>query len=167
VQSGLSAAAKANVGSRTAPMSVNPRCRWLRRYDPKMAFPIRQQPALAPILLLFGVRPGNATVLLDGGRLMARFGFFRGETSLVNITRWDITEPYRWWRAVGVRRTFGTQDLSFGRSAHGGVCLHFREPILVGRFRVTDLYLTVDDLAGLGAALTAHGVPGQDLRHRR
>jgi hypothetical protein len=93
---------------------------------------------------LFGVRPGAATV--------------RG---------WDITGPYLWWRAAGVRRTLGTRDLSFGGSAHGGVCLHFREPVLVGRFSVTDLYLTVDDLAGLGAALTAHGVPGQDLRNRR
>jgi hypothetical protein len=132
-----------------------------------MEFPFRLQPALRPILLLFGVRPGNATVWLDGERLAARFGFFRAETSLANIVGWDITGPYRWWRAVGVRRTLGTEDLSFGGSAHGGLCLHFREPVLVGRFRVTDLYLTVDDLAGLGTALTAHGVPGQDLRDRR
>ena len=132
-----------------------------------MEFPIRLQPALGPILLLFGVRPGNATVLLEGERLMARFGFFRADTLIANIARWDITGPYRWWRAVGVRHTFGTQDLSFGGSAHGGVCLHFREPILVGRFRVTDLYLTVDDLSGLGRAFTAHGVPGQDLRTGR
>ena len=130
-------------------------------------FPIRLQPALGPILLLFGVRPGYAMVELDGGRLTARFGFFYAETSFANIARWDITGPYRWWRAVGVRRTRGTQDLSFGGSAHGGLCLHFRAPILVGRFRVTDLYLTVDDLVGLGAALTARGVPGQDLRTRR
>ena len=132
-----------------------------------MEFPIRLQPGLRPILLLFGVRPGNAVVRLDGDRLAVRFGFFRAEISLANIVGWDITGPYRWWRAVGVRRTLGTQDLSFGGSAHGGVCLHFREPILVGRFRVTDLYVTVDDLAGLGGALTAHGVPGQDLRNRR
>ena len=131
-----------------------------------MEFPIRLQPALRPILLLFGVRPGNATVRLDGERLAARFGFFRAEMSIANIARWDITGPYRWWRAVGVRRTLGTEDLSFGGSAHGGVCLHFREPVPVGRLRITDLYLTVDDLEGLGAALTAHGVPGQDLRHR-
>jgi hypothetical protein len=132
-----------------------------------MEFPIRLQPALGPILLLFGALPGNATVLLEDDRLTARFGFFRAETSIANIARWDITGPYRWWRAVGVRRTVGTQDLSLGGSAHGGLCLHFSEPILVGRFRVTDLYLTVDNLAGLGATLTARGVPGQDLRNRR
>jgi hypothetical protein len=105
--------------------------------------------------------------VLNGERLAARFGFFRAETSLANIARWDITGPYRWWRAVGVRRTVGTSDLSFGGSAHGGLCLHFRQPVFVGRFRVTDLYVTVDDLEGLGAALAARGVPGLDLRDRR
>lgn len=74
-------------------------------YDPaQMEFPIRLQPGLRPILLLFGVRPGAATVRLDGERLTARFGFFRAEASLSNIVGWDITGPYRWWRAVGVRR---------------------------------------------------------------
>jgi hypothetical protein len=132
-----------------------------------MEFPIRLQPGLWPILVLFGVRPGAATVRLEPDRLSARFGFFHAETSLANIVGWDITGPYRWWRAVGVRRTLGTRDLSFGGSAHGGLCVHFREPVGVGRLNVTDLYLTVDDLEGLGAALTAHGVPGEDLRSRR
>jgi hypothetical protein len=132
-----------------------------------MEFPIRLQPNLRPILLLFGVRPGNATVRLDGVRLTAQFGRFRAETPLANITRWDITGPYRWWRAVGVRRTLGTHDLSFGGSAHGGVCLHFREPVRAARLTVTDLYVTVDDLAGLGDALAARGIVGQDLRVRR
>jgi hypothetical protein len=132
-----------------------------------MEFPIRLQPNLPPILRLFGVRPGKAVVRLDDARLAARFGFVGAETPLTNIARWDITGPYRWWRAVGVRRTLGTHDLTFGGSAHGGVCLHFRRPVRVGRFRVTDLYLTVDDLAGLGAALTTRGITGQDLRVRR
>ncbi|MHB8459152.1 MAG: hypothetical protein ACYDAK_06095 [Candidatus Limnocylindrales bacterium] len=132
-----------------------------------MEFLIRMQPGLRPILLLFGVRAGKAAVTLDDGRLAARFGFFRAETPVANIARWDITGPYRWWRAVGVRRTIGTHDLSFGGSAHGGVCLHFREPVRVGVLRVTDLYVTVDDLEGLGAALTDHGIAGEDLRNGR
>ena len=130
-------------------------------------FPIRLQPSLRPLLLLFGVRPGHATVRLESERLVARFGFFGAETPVANISRWDITGPYRWWRAVGVRRTLGTHDLSFGGSAHGGLCLHFREPIRVGRLGVTDLYLTVDDLDGLGEALTSLGIDGRDLRTRR
>ena len=74
--------------------------------------------------------------------------------------------PYRWWRAVGVRRTLGTHDLSFSGSAHGGVCMHFREPVWAARLSVTELYATVDDLIGLGDALTARGIAGQDLRVR-
>jgi hypothetical protein len=127
-------------------------------------FPIRLEPALRPILVLFGVRSDRATVQLDGQRLAARFGFFRAETPVGNIAGWDITGPYRWWRAVGVRRTLGTHDLSFGGSTHGGLCLHFRAAIPVGRLSVTDLYLTVDDLSGLGAALAALGIEGKDLR---
>ena len=131
-----------------------------------VGFPIRLQPGLRPILLLFGVRPDRATVRLDSERLVARFGFFGAETPLANIVGWDITGPYRWWRAVGVRRTLGTHDLSFGGSAHGGLCVHFREAVRVGRLSVTDLYLTVDDLDALGVALTAAGIEGHDLRTR-
>ena len=131
-----------------------------------MEFPIRLQPSMRPILLCFGVRRGNAIVRLDDERIAARFGFFGAETALTNVDRWDITGPYRWWRAVGVRRTIGTHDLSFGGSAHGGLCLHFRASVGVGRLRVTDLYLTVDDLDGLAAVLQARGIGGLDLRGR-
>ena len=120
---------------------------------------------MRPILLLFGVRRSRAVVRIEEDRLIAVFGFFRAETTLLNISRWDITGPYRWIRAFGVRHTFRTRDLSFGGSAHGGLCLHFREPIQIG-LTVSDLYLTVDDLEGLGAALTARGIPGEDLRGR-
>jgi len=68
---------------------------------------------------------------------------------------------------VGVRHTLGTHDLSFGGSAHGGICLHYRQRVRIGRLCVSDLYLTVEDLEGLGAALTARGIAGQDLRPRR
>jgi hypothetical protein len=67
-------------------------------------FPIRLQPGLWPILLLFGVVPGAATVRLDRERLTARFGFFRTEAALANIVGWDITGPLslverRWGQA--------------------------------------------------------------------
>jgi hypothetical protein len=37
------------------------------------------------------VRPGAATVRLDGERLTARSGFFRADVSLANTVGWDIT----------------------------------------------------------------------------
>ncbi|HEX7473354.1 MAG TPA: hypothetical protein VF323_09745 [Candidatus Limnocylindrales bacterium] len=130
-------------------------------------FLIRIQPNLKPILILFGVRDdGKARVRLADGQFTARFGRFEARTPLANIERWDIGGPYKSWRAVGVRRTMGTHDLSFGGSAHGAVRLHFREPVRAARLMNTELYVSVDDLLGLGAALTERGVPGQDDRVR-
>jgi hypothetical protein len=131
-------------------------------------FPIRIQANLRPLLLLFGVRDnGRAEVRIEGGQLGATFGLFGPRTPLANIERWDITGPYSSLRAVGVRRTLFSHDLSFGGSAHGGVRLTFREPVQAARLHNSQLYLTVDDLEGLWAALSARGIPGADLRAKR
>lgn len=127
-------------------------------------FQIRRQRWLWPILVLFGVLPGRAFVVLEDDRLFARFGFFTAHVALSNIERWTISGPYRWWRAVGVRRTLGRPELTFGGSAHGGLCLSMGERVRIARMAVRELYLTVDDLEGLAAALSARGIPGQDLR---
>lgn len=132
-----------------------------------MTFPIRLHRWFWPILLPFGVRPGAAWVRLEGGRVLVRFGFFRAETPLANIRSWDVTGPYQWWRAWGVRASVGKPELTFGGSAHGGVCLHLREPVRIARLDVRDLYFTVDDLEGLGRALADRGIPGRDLRTGR
>jgi hypothetical protein len=132
-----------------------------------VAFPIRIQPNLKPLLLLFGVHDdGRAVVRLADGSFTATFGRFELRTPLVNIERWDISGPYKSWRAFGVRRSMGTHDLSFGGSAHGGLRVHFRQPVRAARLSNTELYVSVDDLEGLGAALTERGIPGQDLRAR-
>lgn len=132
-----------------------------------VAFPIRIQPNLKPLLLLFGVHDdGRAAVRLADGVFTARFGRFELRTPLANIERWDITGPYKAWRAFGVRRSMGTHDLSFGGSAHGGLRVHFRQPVRAARLTNTELYVTVDDLDGLAAALTERGIPGRDLRRR-
>ena len=130
-------------------------------------FPIRIQPNLKPLLLFCGVHDdGRAKVRLADGQFTATFGRFGATTPLANIERWDITGPYNSLRAVGVRRSIRQHDLSFGGSAHGGLRVHFREPVRAARLMNTELYVTVDDLEGLAAALTARGIPGQDLRTR-
>jgi hypothetical protein len=130
-------------------------------------FPIRLTRAGWPILALFGVRPGAAHVRIDQDRLIARFGFSRAEFPLVNVERWDITGPYRWWRAIGLRGTLGQPEITYGGSAHGGVCLHLRTPVRIAGIGIRRLYVTVDDLEGLAAALTTRGIPGKDLRAAR
>ena len=135
--------------------------------EPAVSFPIRIQPNLKPILLLYGVHDdGAAVVRLADGQFSARFGRFEARTPLANIERWDITGPYKSWRVVGVRRTLGTHDLSFGGSAHGGLQVYFRQPVRAARLMNSELYVTVDDLEGLAATLTARGIPGQDRRLR-
>jgi len=136
--------------------------------DAPLEFPIRIQANLKPILLLFGVHDdGRAKVILADGEFIATFGRFGARTPLANIESWDITGPYNSLRAVGVRRSIPKPDLSFGGSAHGGLRVHFRERVRAARLMNTELYVTVDDLEGLGAALAARGIPGQDLRRDR
>jgi hypothetical protein len=133
-----------------------------------LEFPIRIQPNLKLLLLFFGVHDdGRAKVRLADGQFTATFGRFGATTPLANIERWDITGPYNSLRAVGVRRSIPRHDLSFGGSAHGGLRVHFRQPVRAARLMNTELYVTVDDLESLGAALTERGIPGQDLRTRR
>jgi hypothetical protein len=133
--------------------------------DAPVEFPIRIQANLKPILVLFGVHDdGRAKVRIADGQFIATFGRFGASTPLTNIESWDITGPYNSLRAVGVRRSIPRPDLSFGGSAHGGLRVHFRERVRAARLMNTELYVTVDDLEGLGAALTARGIPGQDLR---
>ncbi len=128
-------------------------------------YPLRLGPRQRWLLLPFGVRPGNAWARLEDDRLVARFGFFRFQTPLDNIVRWEISGPYRWFMALGVRRSVRGGDVTFGSSTHGGVRLDFREPVRFARFlKPSALYLTVDDLDGLAAELGRRGIPGTDVR---
>jgi hypothetical protein len=134
--------------------------------DAEARFPIRIQRPFAPLLrLLFGVRPGDrAMVGLSTDTLDARFGWSHITVPLGDITSWDITGPYRWFMALGVRRSWRGGDITFGGSAHGGLQVHFRLRPRYFFFRPPSLYVTVDDLEGLGAALAERGIPGADLR---
>ncbi len=128
-------------------------------------FPIRIQAPFGPLLRIFGVRPGDrAMVTLTADALEARFGWSSVRVPLADLTSWDISGPWRPLTALGVRRSLRGGDLTFGGSAHGGVQVHFRVRPKILVFRPPSLYLTVDDLEGLGAALTTRGIPGEDLR---
>lgn len=116
-------------------------------------------------LVLFGVRAGHREVQVDDARVVSRFGWVSTEVPLADIERWDITGPYHWYRAIGIRHTIFHQDISFCGDATGAVRLHLKTPRQVSFVRtVGEMYLGVEDLAGLGAHLTAHGIPGEDLR---
>ena len=120
------------------------------------------------VLRLFGVHGAeDAWVDLDDDTLTAKFGWFSATMPIANIASWRIEGPWKWITAIGVRRSFRHADITFGGSPAGGVRLDFREPIKVGPIKTPALYLTVEDLEGLGEALAARGIPGTDARKRR
>jgi hypothetical protein len=130
-------------------------------------FPIRLGARSRPLLRLFGVHgPETAWVDLSEDTLDARFGWSRVSTPLSNVTGWRIEGPWLWITAIGVRRSFRHGDVTFGGSPRGGVRLDFREPVRMGLLRVPAMYVTVDDLEGLAAALAERGITGVDARKR-
>lgn len=119
------------------------------------------------LLFLFGVRAGNAYVDLGDEELDAHFGFFRVRTPVTNLASWRIEGPWLWITAIGVRMSVRHRDLTFGGTNRGGVRVDFREPVVLRGVRIPALYVTVEDLEGLAAALTERGIPGEDVRKRR
>jgi hypothetical protein len=118
------------------------------------------------LLRLFGVRSDNAYVDLDG-EFDARFGRYRLATQLANIASWRIEGPWLWITAIGVRTSLRHRDVTFGGSHRGGVRVDFRERVRFGFLHIPALYVTVEDLEGLAAALSERGIPGEDARKRR
>ena len=119
-------------------------------------------------LRLIGVRAGAAQVELTAdGRLVATFGRLRVETLVENVCGYRLTGPYRWWKAIGPRGSLVDRGFTFGSSAHGGVCICFREWVssrYVRGGRLEALTVTVDDLDAMAGALEVRGIHGEDRR---
>jgi hypothetical protein len=133
-----------------------------------LLYRFRIQPWHRPGLLIgFGVLPRNAYAELTDTQLFIRFGWFAATTPIKNIARWEISGPYRFYRAIGVRGTVGKPDLTFGSSTHGGICLVLHRPVALqpigGRLR--RLYLTLDELEAFAADLESRGIHGTDVRN--
>lgn len=127
-------------------------------------YPIRIDRRHRWMLLPWRVDDTDAEVRLEGGEMIARFGSAGMRTPISNIVSWQISGPYRWFMALGVRRSVRHGDVTFGGSPHGGVRMDFRERIRWTILRVPALYVTVDDLEGFAAELSGRGIPGADIR---
>lgn len=128
-------------------------------------FPILLGRKSRPLLRLFGVKDGNAYVDL-GDEMDARFGWAHLRTPVSNIESWRIEGPWLWITAIGVRRSIRHHDFTFAGTSRGGVRMDFREPVRAMGFTIPALYVTVEDLEGFAAALSARGIPGLDARTR-
>jgi hypothetical protein len=131
-------------------------------------YPIEIGPRSRGLLrLLFRVTPETAYVDL-GDELEARFGFGHLRTPAANVGSWRIEGPWLWITAIGIRMSIRHRDVTFGGTPRGGVRVDFHEPVRMMRvLNVPALYVTVEDLEGLAAALAERGIPGEDARKPR
>ena len=111
-----------------------------------------------PVLIPVGFRSSkDGVTITEDGDFTATFGVFTLRTRMDNIDESHITRDYRWWTAVGPRRSFVDDGLTFGTNANAGVCVHFRArvPSALRRKGHSALTVTVQDLDGLVEALNS------------
>lgn len=128
-------------------------------------FPIRIDERWRLLLALcLGATPERAWTTIDDTYVVARLGWFRMQIPTTEITRWRIEGPWRWFTAIGVRRSLRHGDVSFAGSTRGGVRLDLRRPTHWLVFDVPAFYVGVEDLEAFAAELSERGIPGADVR---
>jgi hypothetical protein len=129
-----------------------------------MRFAFAFEPVYRAAALPLGVTPGRAWVDVEDGHLSARFGFWLVSTPLANVTGTRVTGPYGLLKTVGPAHVSAAdRGLTFATNRRRGLCMTFAEPVVgfdpTGHLRHPGLTVTVADVDGLAAALTA-GTPG-------
>jgi len=109
---------------------------------------------------LFGIVPEKTWVALGDGGLDARFGRWRLQTPVSNITDVSVTGPYRFLKTAGPPR-LGITDLSLTFASNGqrGALITFRENVhgveRIGLIRHPELTVTVAEIDRFVSALRA------------
>jgi len=124
-----------------------------------MRFPFAFEPLYRFAALPFSITPERAWVDVSDGRLSARFGPWRVDTPLTNVSGTQLTGPYGLVKTMGPGRlSLVDRGLTFATNRQRGVCICFREPVTgldpTGHLRHPGLTVTVADVDGLAAALT-------------
>lgn len=132
--------------------------------DATETFPFAFDARYAWMLRLLGVREDNAEVVVDDTSLAVRFGRWKVHTPIGNVAGLEITEGYRWFKAIGIRGSLADHGITFGTNAARGLCVKFVEPIPalvpLSPIKHPGMTLTVADVDGLAAALRRRGAPG-------
>lgn len=114
------------------------------------------------LLLPLGVRPDNSFVAItDDDEFHAKFGRWELRTPMSNISGYQRSGDYKWFKAIGIRGSAADHGLTFGSTTTQGVCVTFSEPIkpfLPGMPHHPGLTVTVSDADRLAAALESAGV---------
>ena len=112
-------------------------------------------PKYRGMLRLLGVKPSNSLALLTAGNeVRVKFGRWRINTPISNVSGTEITEDYFWAKAIGVRGSFVDRGITFGTNTQKGACLKFHEPVAVVGVRLhPGATLTLADVEGFLEAL--------------
>lgn len=121
-------------------------------------FPFRFAASYRLPALLFGVTTKRAWVAVRGDQIAARFGPWRIDTPLANVSAIEVTGPYAFLKTAGPARLAITdRGLTFATNGDRGVCLSFTSPVRgvepFGLLRHPTLTVTVRDIDGLAAML--------------
>lgn len=116
------------------------------------------------LLLPWGVTPDNSFVALtDDEQFHAKFGRWEIKTPLSNLSGYQRSGDYKWYRAIGIRGSWADHGLTFGSTTKQGVCVTFDKPVkafLPGMPDHPGLTVTVENADGLVTALQKAGVSG-------
>lgn len=118
-------------------------------------------PKYRGFLRLMGVKPSNSLVTLTSdGQLRVKFGRWRINTPISNVTGTEITEDYFFAKAIGIRGSFVDRGITFGTNTRRGACLKFHEPIAVLGVRAhPGATLTLADVEGFLEAVERRRPP--------
>jgi hypothetical protein len=115
-------------------------------------------PAYGRVARGFGVTPDKAWVEVSEDSFQARFGPWRVQTPMANITDVAVTGPYRFAKTAGPARLAITdRGLTFATNGRRGVRVSFRTPVRgldpLGILRHPELTVTVSDVDELATLL--------------
>src|SRR4051812_41127553 len=132
---------------------------------PLRTFPFRMTRAAKLLFWPWGLGVRPTDVVIDAETLRVRFGWFDATFKLADITRFEIQGPFNWLRAVTIRHTWFTQDISYCTDERGAVVLYLSSPRRLAFVRRVDqVYVGIEDLEGVAQVLREGGIPSDDKR---
>jgi hypothetical protein len=123
-----------------------------------MRFPFRFTRPYRIAALPLGVTPRTAYVEVADGLLKVRFGLWRLETRLTNVSGHEPSGDFGFLKTAGPPHlSLADRGITFATNGDHALCVTFHEPVRVldptGRLRHPAATLTVADPPALAAAL--------------
>lgn len=127
---------------------------------PLETFSFRFAPAYRLAGIPFGITPRTTRVVVSDGRLEIRFGFWRLETDLPNVSGVEVTGPYGLLKTAGpAHLSLADRGITFATNGDRGVCIRFRIPVpamdSLHVLRHPGATVTVADIERLAARLAS------------